>query len=623
MNDLEKHKFWYEEPSHAMPSALFKYLTNLSTLQSSRQELNRRHLKLYGNYDILGLNDQYFTGLLPIDRLTLNVVAMNIDTATARIAKNRPRPKVLTDGGDEPMRRQAMKLEKFMGGTMYQTKANQAMQRMFRSACVFGDGFVKTYSENGKIQIGKKFTPNIVVDEQEALYNDPQCMYEIYLVNRHILARKYPKQAQAIMEAETDSSGWFSVNYAPDQVIVVHAFKKASEDGKDDGLNLLCTSSCNLDIKKYTRTRFPYTKFGYQPKEIGFFSEGISEMLTNHQFEINKSLRVVQVAIQLCAPKLMIEANSDVNLKHLNNEIGSALYYTGTMPTWSTIVGVPADIREHIEWNFEKSFQRTGLSNLSAFGEKPANISSGKGMREYNDIETERFAVISQNYEQSYIDLWTSIIDAAEDEAANNKKFQVVALDKNNFERINWKDISMEKDSYIMQTYPSSFLSKNPSARYDEIKELMDIGLVDRETALDLLQFPDLESYYNEANSPRRNIMTVISNIVDKGEYYPPTPYQNLKMGIPVMNNFMLFYQDRKLEPEKIELFARWISEAQALSVPPQPKTDQEVTDELDFAEAADAIDANAGGEQMPMDAAMEQALAEEQQAQIPTVTNQ
>jgi hypothetical protein len=619
---MDTQKFWYDEEDDNVAGALFKYVDYLLTMQDYRTELNRRHLRLYGNYDALGLADQSFTSLKPVDRLTLNVVAMNIDTAVARIAKNKPRPKFLTSGGSIPMERKAQKLEKFVDGVLYQNTAHAKMQAMFRSACVFGDGFVKVHGDikKGKVIIEKRFTPNILVDEQDAMNGDPLCMYEIAIVNKHTVAQKYPKQAEAILSSARPATGFYADMYTDDQIVLIEAIKRASKDGEKDGRKVICCSNAKLEDVEYSRERFQYVKFGYQPKEIGFFSEGISEMLTSIQYELNKTLRTAQQAINLCVPKLMIRSDATVVMQHMNNEIGSAFRWSGERPEWTTLVGVPGDVKEHIENLYEKSFQRTGLSNLAAFGEKPANISSGKGLREYNDIETERFAVISQGYEQAYLDLWALTIDAAEELASQDKKFSVTALDKSMIEKIAWADIDMAKDSYVLQTFPASMLSKNPSGRYDDVTDMMDRGLLDKESATELLQFPDIEGYFIEANSPKKNIRTVIEMIVDKGIYYPPNEYQALEMGIKIMNNMLLYYTDRELEPERLELFGRWISDAQALLMPPVPPTEDEAMDaatELSIAQGEDvAAQAQAQEEAMLDEAGLQAAMEEEAMAE-------
>jgi hypothetical protein len=42
---------------------------------------------------------------------------------------------------------------------------------------------------------------------------------------------------------------------------------------------------------------------------------------------------------------------------------------------------------------------------MSASSQKPAGLDSGVAIREFQDIETERFALVSQNYEDCYISI--------------------------------------------------------------------------------------------------------------------------------------------------------------------------------------------------------------------------
>mgnify|MGYP001764787528 CR=1 FL=1 len=566
---MEKKVFWWQADKSEIHNKVFEHIETISVNQGYRNELNKRNLRLYGDYEAFGIFDAAFDALKPIGRLTLNVIQQCVDTACARIAKNKPKPRFLTSNGSAPMQRRAQMLERFVQGISYKNQDDKKMQNMFRSSCVFGTGAVKVFSENGEIKSELKFTPSLMVDESDAIYGNPFTLYEIQLVNKHILKEKYPQFA-----AEIDSAALSDFQYmvdfnSYDQVVICEAWKLPSSLDANDGRHFIGINNCTLLDKKWNRSKFPFVFCRFRPKLVGFWGEGIAELITGIQVELNKILRTIQLSMHLGAiPKLFIRRGTKIPVQHLNNEIGGVVYHDGEKPVYEPLMGIPPELRPYAQDLYLKAFEAIGLSALSVSGSKPADLESGRALREFNDIETERFALVAQDYESAHIDLWKLYIDEAKELAEENKKFAVTFLDKNGMEKIYWKDIGYKEDDFTLQCYPTNFLRTQPAGRQEDVDFLMSKGIIDLEMARDLLDFPDTEKYFQVANAKKRHIDMCIAKIVDKGEYIQPSIYLGIELltkGIELMSNNLFYYQDKGLEPERLDLFARWISDAEAI----------------------------------------------------------
>ena len=110
-------------------------------------------------------------------------------------------------------------------------------------------------------------------------------------------------------------------------------------------------------------------------------------------------------------PKLLVEASSKIVTAHLNNKIGGIIKYAGTPPTYAPLGGIPAELFSHLQFLVNKAYEISGISQLSAQSLKPSGLDSGKALREYNDIETERFMSVGMRYEKVFMDA-AEIIDA-------------------------------------------------------------------------------------------------------------------------------------------------------------------------------------------------------------------
>jgi hypothetical protein len=66
-------------------------------------------------------------------------------------------------------------------------------------------------------------------------------------------------------------------------------------------------------------------------------------------------------------------------------------------------------------------------------------------------------------------------------------------------------------------------------------------------------------------NAGVEDIERAIELIIDKNDYQMPEPYQNLQLGIQKMQQAYLFYRANNCPEEKLELFRRWIEDANTL----------------------------------------------------------
>jgi len=123
----------------------------------------------------------------------------------------------------------------------------------------------------------------------------------------------------------------------------------------------------------------------------------------------------------------------------------------------------------------------------------------------------------------------------------------------------------MAEDQYVMRVFPTSSLSSIPAGRLQDVQELMQAGFIGKEDAMKLLDFPDLRQYYNFNNAGIEDIERSIEMIIDKGQDETPEPYQNLNLGVVKMQQAYLRYKSDGAPESRLELFRRWIEDANSL----------------------------------------------------------
>jgi len=142
-----------------------------------------------------------------------------------------------------------------------------------------------------------------------------------------------------------------------------------------------------------------------------------------------------------------------------------------------------------------------------------------------------------------------------------------------------------------MQLFPTSALSSTPAARLADVQDLVGAGFINKEDALSLLDFPDLESSMNLLNADNKNLERIIEKMMDEGEYFPPEPYQNLENCLRKTQQAYLMYKTQGAPDDRLELLRQFMEDCQNLLLRAREEVPgpQELTQELAEAGAATA----------------------------------
>lgn len=552
-------------------SAIFAIVDKMFMDQSGRMDRNLRCARLYGSQDYVGAPysmARSTTSTLPEDRVKVNVVSSMADTVSSKLSKMKPAVTFLTEGGSFHLGEQSKLLSKYVRGLFTMNNTWALHQRGFLDSTVFDAGAIKHSIEDGKIVSERVLAVELLVDELDGLYGDPRSLYQYKLVHKDVLKRVYKKKAASIAMSDPwlPSQG-FRDEAQKDYVLVIEAWHLPTSKDSDDGRHVICTSQDVLIDEDYTHDYFPFTFFKWSNRLTGFWGQSLADRLTGTQLEINKLLRLIQKAFHLgSAFKVFLEHGSKVAKEHLNNELGSIVYYTGQKPEFYAPKVVNEEVFQHLNFLIQSAYQEAGVSQMSASSVKPVGIDSGKALREYNEVESERFAVVSQNYEATFLQTARIYIDLSR-ELYNEDELdtEVSAESKKFLEKIKWSDIDLEHDQYIMQMFPTSMLPHTPAGRLQWIQELINEQFIPREYGLKLLDFPDIDAYTAVANAPLDNLLDALDDIIYKGKYAAPEPYQDLVQGVKLFQAMYLKCKRDLVPDERLDMMRDWINNAEVM----------------------------------------------------------
>lgn len=573
-------KKWWMQDEVNRPAAIFgivKYLQNYQSLRTTQLLTSTR---LYGGLSLMGLNGLTYSKLAAVtsastSRLTYNVCQSAVDTAQAKMAKNKPKPLFLTSGGDYKLQRKAKKLTKFVEGVFYENKAYQLGAQVFKDAEVWGTGILHVYECNKRIVYERVICNEIIVDDVEAFYGQPRSLYRTKNIDRSILLDLFPDEESAIKDANQarpDDLGAYPST--SDELQVIEAWHKPSGPDAKDGKHSISIYGKELFSEEWDRDYFPFVFFHWNKKQFGFWGQSLVEQIQPIQLEINKLLWVLQRSYHLAGSfKILLENGSKIVKEHMNNDIGAIISYTGTPPQYVTPPIVQPELYPHLQELTNRAYELAGISQLSATSKKPEGLNSGKALREYNDIESDRFMIVGQNYEEFFVQTAQLTVAVAK-HAFGSGSYKVKAPGKKFIETIDWKDVQMKEDEYVLKIYPVSALSDNPSERLDDVQELMQAGIVDPDTGRRLLDYPDLEAEEGLANAELDYLHETFDKMVDEGLYTPPEPYDNLQLARKLALEYYAKGKCSGLEEEKLNQFRTFLSQIDSIeqaAMPPAP----------------------------------------------------
>jgi hypothetical protein len=567
--------WWREDEDSRLADGVCSTLQYLQKQQINRSNGILRNARLYMGSAVEGFGP-YTYARMPagpfraVDRLTLNVIASNIDTLTSKQAKNRPRPRFLTIEGDFKMQRKAKNLQRFVDGVFFQVDAYKLGVQRFRDACWAGTGTTYWFREGGKICAERVFPGELYVDEREALYGEPRQLFRVKYPDRGRLKELFPEKADMISRANPVGSDEFfgtTSSELRDTMKLVEAWHLPSGPDAGDGKYVAALDNGTLQGTEWTRPDFPFVCMSWRDPLLGFWGTGIADELTGIQVEINKLLRKIQDCFHLLAvPWVLRERGSQVNPAHLTNQPGIIIDYTGTKPEVVTHATVHPEVFAHLDRLVARSYEITGVSQLSAMAQKPAGLDSGRALQEYHDIESERFMEVGRRYEASFLDDARQCIALAREISASpdQEGIPVKAVSGKGVRELRWKEVSLDDDAFVMQVFASSALPTQPAAKIDRVLQLMQAQLIDPAIGQRLLEFPDIEAYTALRDAPIDDIEAQVELLLD-GDYEPPEPYQDLgRAGVMVQSAYLRARREGASE-EILGNMRRFLSDLEAL----------------------------------------------------------
>lgn len=553
---------WWLSDGQTLAKSVMTHVASIIRADKGRIESYNTYAKLYGTYTPVFWNGYQLASsgkpTAPLrERLTYNIVQSCIDTLTARIAQNKPKPMFLTEAGDSKKQRKAKKLDSFCYGLYYESNFYQMAPKIFRDSLIFGEGIMHVFSENGRIRFERVMPYEILVDYLESHYGpeSTKSLFRIKNIDRTELKEAFPDKG---LEIDQMGNTAFFLNAAQrsvsDTVTVAEAWRLPV--GNQSGRHVIVTENAVLLDEEYEDHFFPFAIMRYSSRLYGFYAQGMAEQLVPTQIEINRTLISIQRSLYLGGThKIFVKAGSKVIKSHFDNMIGTIMEYAGdTMPQYVVPQLVQPEIYNHLNNMKQGGYELSGVSQLAAANQKPLGLDSGKALRAYEDNQIQRFQTVAQSYEQFAVDIARICVSVGRKAYEESGNLSVKVPGKRFIQTIDWKDVDMTDDEFTLQIYPVSKLPNDPEGRLQTIQEMMAAGLLTPEAGKRLLDFPDLEAEENLYNASTDYLHKILDAIVEDGDFTPPAPDDNLVKAKQLVMEYIAQGKLNNLDEDKMDL---------------------------------------------------------------------
>ncbi len=594
--DSTSNRWWVnDEYNIQVAQSVFNLTDSITKSQTKYWKANLTFAQLYENIDSLISTNSFpffsnfgmFAGNQSFNsKLTFNIVKACVDSVVAKIAKNKPRAKFITSGGDHNLRKKALNLTKYVDGIFYESDAYKVAVKAFKDCTIFGTGCLKVYYDEHfkKFKIERVIVPiEIIIDTFEAQYGEPMQIHQRKLIDKDVLMATFKDKKVEISQAETFAN---PNGYSNDRVMVIESWKKPSFPGAKDGRHTICVNNAVLFDEAYKKDYFPFVFINWSDRVHGFYGYGLAEELLYIQTTINTTHKMIKAGQAInSVPRVFAYANSLMNKSALYDAGVIEMRPGATPPTFNTSPAASADLYAYQENLYNKGFQISGVSQLQASSQKPAGLNSGAALREYADQGTERFAIQSGLYEDMFLEIAHIIVDTSRDVYKENKDLSAKSPTSNKklIEKIKFSDSDIDDEDFSMQCFPVSKLPTSPEGRLQFVTELAQAGYIQKSQVIELMEMPDVENFFSLTNATFDVVCKDLDNIVEKEEFNDPDPRLDLALSAGIAQAYYLKMLNAGVSEEALQMLRDYGDAIISLQTPPaQPQVNQPVVPSQD-----------------------------------------
>lgn len=592
--DLLFQERWWKAKPERVHEALFSCVRDMESEQSSRRAVNTVLREIFG---AKGYRSNIHGSATPSPAYVYdaaegvwryNLIRTAVDVLEAKIGRGKPKASFVTTGGSWAEQRQAKRLDKYVFGVMHAANFYREARKVFRDAALTDIGVVKGWVQDGKVCLSRVDPDEIKVSMADAYYGKPQTLVHSYCISRdtaHAWVDAWHEDAseeerermhRLVDKAEVaqdKNTALRRTTTLGDVIQVEEAWHLPDADGKG-GRHVLAISNLTLvdDRDEAAPDFFPFAFCRIYEPFLGFYGQGVGELLVPHQRAINSTLRRISAIItKMSKGRIFVEGSGKLRVEQLAGSEDTQVIF-GARPGGGGENQVPSELWRWADYAIQRGLEQVGINEGAVAARKPAGLESGVALRDYQDIQSERHAPMHLAFEDFILDAARLVVRVSRRAADDGVRLKAFFPRGRRSEPIEWTEVQADEESFTLQVHSTSSLPTSPAARKQYVEELWASGQIDSAEYRRLLDMPDTDESTSLALAARDIIDSVLEKMLDgdddegaADDYTPPEPFDDLAYA---MKRGLIVHARGRLEgaPEaRLELVRRYILQAQGL----------------------------------------------------------
>ncbi|NJO18740.1 MAG: hypothetical protein HC877_24370, partial [Thioploca sp.] len=300
----------------------------------------------------------------------LNVLNEIIRFATNYFGRSFPKP-IFVPYGNKTLRDKADAATNFVHGVFYESKLFPEYTQAVLHSLIGGTGIIKVIESDTGVQYECVLPTEVVAFDEEAVANNLRSLFHVKYVDKGVLQARYPEYAPRIATVTTVDGGYV------EQIKMIEGWHLPSAPGAEDGKHIIVLEpDIVLVDEPYEQDDFPFAFLNYIQSPVGFWGQGLGQILIPYQAKINELMRNIEANIRAGGNlKIWLQKDSGVSSDQITNNLrGDVLVGNGPAPQHLIQPLISTDILNHLSFLINSAWAASRFSQATARGEKPTGI---------------------------------------------------------------------------------------------------------------------------------------------------------------------------------------------------------------------------------------------------------
>lgn len=543
-----------------------------------------------------------------------NIMRSTTDTVVSFVIADTPPVAVQASGASFEDQWSIEEFEAALNSLFNTPESEAAERKIGRDGILTGWAYAMCTNDLGKLKVERLLPWQVSIDPYDARDGNPRsCSVMKYEDRDGLLAwldafadqpniekiREKIESMDAIAArsmGDGDQNDWSTYDWEltlagtredADRLLVVHSWRAASAEGREDGRYVLTVSGGDhasilvLDVP-FKRARIPVETFAPMPMDEGIWGTGLGHLMIPWQEALDRSM----FKIQRCLDKyghirIVVPAGSMSGpQKVAMSTAGVTIIETDTaLPNGVPQIYDPQVVRkedlDHVQRILEMSQTTYGINSMMTHGASQLGANaSGQALQDEHYRSLDRWSDVVKNWQEFRIRLAQQMLWLVDDVLQYDKKFAASYEYLGRPKRRSWQDLTKLQQSKNISLELRGSAALGRGGRTARLQEWASQGLVPPEIAKEaLLSTPDLRKAARDALAPIRLVEWQLRTVVETAEWWEAQPDADTPLDLAIQRATSMIQRARVegAKPETLERLREYRLQAQNEQAKQQP----------------------------------------------------